>query len=921
MLELRSSRAYHGPNQYTNMSAIDLEVVLGDLEERPTITIPKFSDRLLEVMPSLRSHQCSGKGIGGFSERLYQGTWMGHVLQHVALELQALAGDEVRLGRTVASRERGVYHVVYEYRCEAVGEATGLLGIRLINHLLEEAETHFDLAAELEEHVMPLAQTHGFGPSTSAIVKEAERRGIPVLRLDSQRSLVQFGQGKYQQRIWATITSRTANIAVELADDKELTSRLLSNVGLPTTQGITATSVGEALTAAHEIGFPLALKPVDGNHGRGVFLDLRSDEEIRRYLPRTLHESRSKRALVERFVIGKDYRILVIDNQVVAVSERIPAHVVGDGDSSISSLVESENRNPLRGIGHEKPLTRLSVDRHTMETLAQQGVDLQTVPPAGAIVTLRRTGNLSTGGTAIDRTDEIHPDNVRMALQAVRTVGLDVAGIDLVCPDIARPVRESGGAIVEINAAPGFRMHTSPTEGSPRQPGRAVLDLLFPSNAPARIPVVAVTGTNGKTTTARMIAAILSQAGYAVGLTTTDGIYVDGEQIAEGDMAGPASARMVLLNPMVDCAVLECARGGILRDGLGFDRCNVGIVTNVANDHLGLGGVESIEDLVRVKSVVPRSVFRDGASVLNADNVWTASMASIARGETLFYSLSPDNPVITNHLRDQGRAITVTDDGSDSTITLVSPREQVSIISVAEIPATHGGLIRVNIANSLAAIAGAIGLGISLEVVRRALTRFTSSYEQTPGRFNFQQILGRTVMLDYCHNTPGLEVIADMVARFAAPSSTGVIAVPGDRRDEDVIAFGRLAARTFERIVIREDSDTRGRVPGDIARLLEEGAGIEGMPENRISIVLNEQQAARAAIEMSDVGDLVVITADNYRDTWSVLQDMVAAQGQPLESLFDPKLTLDSDDAALNGSVSPVLAPAPFASAMFGASS
>src|SRR5918995_1064953 len=582
---------------------------------------------------------------------------MGPVPENVAFGLQNLAGAAVGRGKTRATTEKGVYNVVFQYDQEDVGLAAGALSLRLLNHLVYDTEPELDFVAELEEKVIRLAEQLAFGPSTGAIVHEAARRGIPVLRLDPKRSLVQLGHGVYQKRIWATVTSATPNIAVDVASNKELTNRLLHEVGIPVPRSLVVQTLDQAIRASHRIGYPVVLKPLDGNHGRGVCINLVDDGEVTEFFSTAQRESRNGAVVVESFITGKDYRILVVNNDVVAVAERVPAHVVGDGKHTVQELIDFANADPRRGVGHEKILTRITVDEQTNEVLERDGVSLTDVPEPGRFVQLKLTGNMSTGGTSIDRTDDIHPDNVEIARQAAMVIGLDIAGIDFITADISTSVRETNGAICEVNAGPGFRMHTHPTEGHPRHVGRAVADMLFPRGRPTRVPIVAVTGTNGKTTTCRMIAHIMKTAGKRVGLTTTDGIYIDGQQIMAGGNSGPASAPVVVEKTTIDYAVLETARGGILRSGLGFDRCNIAVVTNVTSDHLGLRGVDTLAELARVKAVVPASALRDGASVLDADNEWTVEMTRTARGEIVFFSLDEDNPVIRDHIRERGKAV------------------------------------------------------------------------------------------------------------------------------------------------------------------------------------------------------------------------------------------------------------------------
>ena len=805
MLEIRETTVYRGPNIWARMPAINYVVDIGELEDRPSNKIPGFYEALVELIPSLYDHGCSIGKPGGFLKRLREGTWMGHVMEHVALEIQNLAGAEVVRGKTRGTGEKGIYNVTFQFGQEDVGLAAGKLSLRLLNHLIYDVEPDFDWSTELES-VIKLAERLAYGPSTGAIVQEAERRGIPVLRLDPRRSLVQLGHGKYQRRIWATVTSDTANIAVDVAKNKELTNRLLHEVGIPVPRGLTVESVEEAKRGARRLGFPVVLKPADGNHGRGVCINLTTDEELEEFFPVAHRESRSGQVILESYITGKDYRILVVNNQIVAVAERVPAHVLGDGVHTVRELIEITNSDSRRGVGHEKILTRISIDEQTIEVLERSGIGLDEVPEDGLFVQLKLTGNMSTGGTSIDRTDDIHPDNVEIARMASMVVGLDIAGIDFIAEDISQSVRQTTGAIVEVNAGPGFRMHTHPTEGHPRHVGRAVVDMLFPRGSASRVPIVAVTGTNGKTTTTRMIAHIMKTAGKRVGLSTTDGIYIDGQQIMSGDMSGPASARMVLKNPTIDYAVLETARGGILRSGLGFDRCNIAVVTNVTSDHLGLKGVDTMAELARVKAVVPQSVLRDGASVLNADNEWTVDMTRSARGEIIFFSMNEDNPVLKDHLRERGRAVVLRETRQGDMITIVEHRRETSLLLASQIPATFEGRARVNIANAMAAASAALADDVTLDYIRQALRTFTSSFFQTPGRFNMMDLGGKRVIVDYCHNLAGLEAMADFVQRMGADSTVAVLSMPGDRSDFDIQAFGGAFGQN-----VRPNRDSRRR--------------------------------------------------------------------------------------------------------------
>lgn len=877
MIEVRTTHALRGPNVWARVPVIHQVIDIGELEDRPSNKVPGLYDRLTELIPSLHDHGCSIGRPGGFLKRLREGTWMGHVLEHVAIEMQNLAGGEVRRGLTRATGERGVYNVIFQYEQEDVGRAAGELARRLLNHIIYGSEPEFDYVSELERTVIRVAEQLAYGPSTGAIVTEAQRRGIPVIRLDPRRSLVQLGHGKYQRRVWATVTSQSANIAVDIAGNKELTNRLLHDVGIPVPRSYIVEDADEAIRVAERIGYPIVLKPLDGNHGRGVCVNLRDAGEIRETFPIAQGESRNGAVIAETFIVGKDYRILVVDSEVVAVAERVPAHVVGDGVHTIEQLVEITNADPRRGVGHEKILTRISIDAQTREVLQRDGLALTDVPAAGQSVQLKLTGNMSTGGTSIDRTDDIHSDNIEIARQAAMVVGLDIAGIDFIAPDIAESVRQSGGAICEVNAGPGFRMHTHPTEGHPRLVGRAVVDMMFPGRAPTRIPIVAVTGTNGKTTTSRMIAHIMKASGRKVGLTSTDGIYIDGTQIMSGDMSGPQSAQVVLKNPSVDFAVLETARGGIIRSGLGFDRCNVAVVTNVASDHLGLGGIDTLSDLAKIKAVVPQAALRDGASVLNADNEWTVEMQRTARGEIVFFSMDADNPVVRDHLRERGKAVVLKQTPQGEMITLMEHRRETSLLYVTQIPATFGGRIRVNIANALAATAAAFALDVQLEQIRLALRTFDNTFFQTPGRFNMMDLDGRRIVMDYCHNVAGLEGMVDFVGRMDAQRVFTMIAMPGDRSDEDIRAFGNLAGKHFANIVIREDRNRRGRAEGEVAALLEAAIRETASETATVEIVLDEIEAAMKTVERSGREDLVVLLVDQPKVIWEALSGRAVA--------------------------------------------
>ncbi len=894
-LRIISSRVYRGPNVWHYEPAIQLVVDLGVLEDFPTNKLPGFADGLVERLPGLQNHSCSRGRRGGLVERLHEGTWVGHVAEHVALQLQQSVGHDMRRGKTRQVKGvRGRYNVIYAYYDESVGLAAGELAVKLVNHLISP-DPDFDFEEELERFIVRGERT-AFGPSTQAIVDEAVSRDIPYLRLNTA-SLVQLGQGVHQKRIRATMTSQTSSVAVDIASNKELTLSLLSAAGLPVPKSASVRTVEDAVRLANRTGYPVVLKPLDGNHGRGVMLDLRNDDDVRRAFDTAKSESRGGLVIVETFVTGRDYRCLVIGGKIAAIAERVPAHVVGDGRSTIRQLVDTTNADPRRGVGHEKVLTRIKVDQAAIELVQSQGYELDDVPPADTTIKLTLTGNMSTGGISIDRTFEAHPENIEIAEEAARVVGLDIAGIDFIAPDITQPVRETGGGICEVNAAPGFRMHTHPTVGDPQYVAKPVVDLLFPPAAPSRIPIVAITGTNGKTTTSRMVAHIFKGIGKRVGMTSTDGVVIDERLVIRADASGPRSAKMVLQNPRVDFAVFEVARGGILREGLGYERNDVGVVLNVQADHLGLRGIDTVEQLADVKAVVVEAVPRNGFAVLNADDPLVRKMRNRCSGRVVWFTLAePGSEIrdsVDDHCRRGGRAVVLEHSDLGDMIVVKEGRRSMQLAWTHLLPSTFGGRAMMNVQNAMAAAAAAFAAGASLHDIRQGLRTFSTNYYLAPGRLNEVSVEGRTVIVDYCHNVPAMLMLGDFVDKTGDAldntsdlghiSRIGVIATAGDRRDADMRELGQVAAQHFDVIVVSEDANPRGRVPGEVADLVAAGvreAMAAGARCKQVEIVLDELASIRHAMSRSNPGDLVVICVDQHPAVMAQLESY-GHQAQP----------------------------------------
>ncbi|BAZ66131.1 cyanophycin synthetase [Fischerella sp. NIES-4106] len=847
-----------GPNYWSirRHKLIVMRLDLENLAETPSNEIPGFYEGLVEALPSLEGHYCSPGCRGGFLMRVREGTMMGHIVEHVALELQELALMHVGFGRTRETSTSGVYQVVFEYLNEEAGRYAGRAAVRLCQSIVDRGRYP---KAELEQDLQDLKdlwRDSALGPSTESIIKEAEKRGIPWMQLGA-RFLIQLGYGVNQKRMQATMTDNTGILGVELACDKEATKRILASTGVPVPRGTVINFLDDLQEAVEYVGgYPIVIKPLDGNHGRGITIDIQNREEAEAAYDAARQVSRS--IIVERYYNGRDHRVLVVNGKVVAVAERVPAHVVGDGRSTIAELIEETNKDPNRGDGHDKILTKIELDRTSYQLLERQGYTLDSILAKDEICYLRATANLSTGGIAVDRTDEIHPENVWLAQRIVKIIGLDIAGIDIVTSDISRPLREVDGVIVEVNAAPGFRMHVAPSQGIPRNVAGAVIDMLFPNEQASRIPVLTVTGTNGKTTTTRLLAHIYKQTNKVVGYTTTDGTYIGDYLVEVGDNTGPQSAQLILQDPTVEVAVLETARGGILRSGLAFEAANVGVVLNVAADHLGIGDIDTIDQLAHLKSVVAEAVYPDGYAVLNADDSRVAAIAERTKANIAYFTMNPESELVRNHIQ-KGGVAAVYENGF---LSILKGDWTHRIERAENIPLTMGGRAPFMIANALAASLAAFVQNVSIEQIRAGLNTFRASVSQTPGRMNLFNLGNFHALVDYAHNPHSYEALGSFVRNWANGDRIGVIGGPGDRRDQDFVALGKLSAEIFDYVIIKEDDDTRGRARGSAAELIIQGIK-QINPDYEYEAILDETQAINKALDIAPENSLVVILPES----------------------------------------------------------
>jgi cyanophycin synthetase len=862
-MKIDKIQALRGPNIWSvqRRKLIQMRLDLEDLEERPTNKIEGFRERIEAMFPTMIEHRCSEGCRGGFFSRVDRGTWMGHVIEHIALEIQTLAGMETGFGRTRETKTPGIYNVVFSYTEENVGLYAAEASVRIAEALIEgtdyNPEVDIQKMREIREQVR-------LGPSTGSIVEEAVARDIPWIRLGTN-SLVQLGYGVNQMRFQATITCKTSSIAVDIACNKEQTKKMLHAASIPVASGGICVDEEDLEAVVNKIGYPIVLKPLDGNHGKGASINVKTWEEAIEGL--AYAKKYSHRVIVEKFITGYDFRVLIIDNKLVAAAKREPAHVKGDGKQNIQQLIDETNLDPKRGYGHENVLTQIDVDRDTTDLLEKLGYTLETVPRKDEVVYLKSTANLSTGGTSVDVTDMMHPENIFLCERISRVIGLDICGVDIMAENLTQPLKENGGCILEVNAAPGFRMHLAPSEGLPRNVAAPVIDMLYPPGKPSRIPIIAVTGTNGKTTTTRLMAHIVKNNGYRVGFTTSDGIYVQNHLMEKGDTTGPISAEYILKDPTVEFAVLETARGGILRSGLGFSRCDIGIITNIQADHLGLSDIHTLDDLARVKATVVRSIKKDGWAILNAEDDQCLKIANELSCNVAYFSMDENNPKVVQFAK-EGKIVAVYENGF---ITIKKGEWKIRVERATHVPLTMGGKAKFMISNVLAATLAAYLQGFKTEDISLSLQTFIPSAAQTPGRMNIFEFKKFKVLIDFAHNPSGYKGVEEYLSSVEATKKIGIIAGVGDRRDEDIKECATIAARMFDHIIIRQEKYLRGRTEEEIIGLIMEGIAASGKTVTH-EIISKETEAIKHAIDNAEDGTFIIALSDVVTNAIEIVQ-------------------------------------------------
>lgn len=860
---------FEGKNIYSHKKCIRMELDLEGYCETPSNKIEGFNTRLVKLLPELKKHRCGIDEDRGFLKRLNEGTYLAHITEHSIIALQNMIGIDVAYGKA-REIEGDRYYIIYQYEYKNTALEAGRLAVDIVNCLVKGND--FNLRPRLVE-LKNIMSGEQLGPSTISICNEAKKRGIPVLRV-GDKSMFQLGYGKYGKMIEATICGDTSGLSIDIACDKLLTKEILANQCIPVANGERVLSPVDLITKCEDIGYPVVLKPRFGNQGKGVFVNIQNGKQaVEAY---NILAKNYEDIMIEKHIKGRDYRVCVVDGKVIAAAERIPPYVVGDGVSNIRKLVNDINKDQRRGNGHEKPLTKIKMDESLCAYISKKGYDLNSILPKNEKLILRENANLSTGGIAIDCTDIICKENIEICERTAKAIGLNICGIDICCNDINIPLTEEG-AIIEVNAAPGIRMHHYPCIGESKNVAAAIVDMMF-KDGKTNIPVVSVTGTNGKTTTTRLIAHTLSLLGHNVGMTTTGGIYINNKCIYKGDTTGYNSAMTLLMNKEIDAAVLETARGGIIKKGLAYDLADVGIITNITEDHLGLDGVNTLEDLAKVKALVGEAVKSNGFVVMNADDEISKTIVERMKSSIIFFSKYKNNKLMRKNISNGGYGV-YSDNGC---IYLESNEAITPIVKTNNIKITLNGKLKYNIENSMAACAALVGLGVEYSVIRKGLSSFYCNEEQNPGRFNMYNVNGRTVILDYGHNIQGYKAVLEGAKNIRHKKFIGIIGVPGDRLDSNVIQVGEIAGKYFDYIYIKEDEDKRGRKTGEIAKLLEKGVLASNFDKNNYEIVLDEVEALNRAIEVSRPGDVVIIFFEKFEPLVKVVKEKIEVENEIL---------------------------------------
>ncbi|MGO5065691.1 MULTISPECIES: cyanophycin synthetase [unclassified Clostridium] len=860
-MKIENIRVFEGRNIYSHKKCIRMDVDLEGYSNTSSKEIDGFNETLLNYVPELKEHCCCIGRKGGFVERLYEGTYLSHICEHVIIALQNRIGIDVSYGKA-REIEDEKYYIIYQYKYKNMAIECGKIAVDLINNIISGKK--YNVKTKIKD-LKYLLKSEELGPSTFSIIEEAKKRNIPITKI-GEESMFQLGYGIKGKIIEATICNSTSAVSVDIACDKLLSKNILMDQCIPVAEGYKVNNYIDLLFKAERIGYPVVLKPRFGNQGKGVIVNIKNQKELVNAY--RIINNKFQNIMIEKYINGKDYRACVVDGKVVAVAQRIPPYIIGNGKSTIYELIKELNRDERRGDGHEKPLTKVKIDKELKNNINKVGYTLGHILPKGDKLELRHNANLSTGGVAVDCTDLICNETKEVCERVAKAIGIDICGIDICCEDISKPLNDNEG-IMEVNAAPGIRMHQYPYKGESRNVAKAIVDMMFKEDN-GNIPIISITGTNGKTTTTRLIAHTLSLSGKKVGMTTTGGIYVNNKCIDKGDTTGYYSARTVLTNKEVEVAVLELARGGLIKAGLPYDLADVGIITNVTEDHLGLGGINTLEDMGYVKALVGEAVKKDGYVVINADDEASINIIDRMKSRIVLFTKNKNNPIISQYLNNENLVLYLDED----TIYLQKLNQNEAIINVNKVPITLRGKLTYNVENIMAAMAALIALGVDINTIRQGLESF-SNEEQNPGRFNVYDVHGTNVILDYGHNIDGYKVVLESVKKMNNKRIIGVVGVPGDRTDSSTLKIGNICGENFDYIYIKEDRDKRGRKNGEIADLLKKGVLETGFKNSNISIVLDEEEALKKAIDFSEPGDLVIMFFEEFEPAANIVKEKI----------------------------------------------